>query len=117
MIDEKKLLKEIEEHEKKYTGESPRFKNEKLNKLVLSMTKWFKAVIMAQSKEDWIPVWKKMPEKEGAYLISGYYQEHKKVGTAKYDFENRKFKTAWSFKVEAWKELPEAYEGEDKCMK
>lgn len=66
-----------------------------------------------QLEPHWIPCKERMPNKDGAYLVSGRWASGKEsVGDCDYSKEDGYFHTAWNFDVLAWCELPEPYREE-----
>lgn len=117
MIDERKLIQEIEEEEAKFKP-GGKFKNEKLNAMILAIYKMIKAMVNCQPRLEWIPVKERLPEKDGFYLVSGRYKATEKdgkskVGSCQFRKASGEFKTSWLFDVEAWMDLPDPWEGPD----
>jgi hypothetical protein len=66
--------------------------------------------IKALEEQEWIPRKKRLPKKDGSYLISGKWASGKEiVGECEYAVHDGFFGTALNFDVLAWKNLPEPY--------
>jgi hypothetical protein len=72
--------------------------------------KAFNKAISALEEQEWIPRKKRLPKKDGSYLISGKWSDGKEaVGECEYLRDDGYFMTSWNFDVLAWKNLPEPY--------
>ena len=59
----------------------------------------------------WIPCSERLPEETSLYLVSGKWESGRKaVDTAEFDVDDGYFDCSWNFTVQAWMELPKAYE-------
>lgn len=115
MIDEKKLIEEIENIQVAIvgmrTGKSEfsehikRFKNH-IIQIINNQPK----ISLENKTSDWIPVNVKEPSKYGVYLVSGHIhgKQNEHIRVADYFGE---FEVANNFVVTAWQSLPPKYEG------
>ena len=67
----------------------------------------------AQPEPKWILCSERLPEDDGAYIVSGKWMSGKvSVGECEYCKHDGYFRTAWNFDVIAWMPLPEPYQEE-----
>ena len=64
-------------------------------------------------EDKWIPVSRRLPDKDGTYQVSGVWESGKEqVGECVFYVDDGYFQASWNFDVIAWKSLPEPYKKE-----
>lgn len=79
--------------------------------VILEINKGVNKVIKSQPKAgEWIPCSERLPEEDGAYLVSGTWESGKVVvDDCDFSVSDGYFDVAWNFDVEAWMPLPDPY--------
>lgn len=121
MIDEKKLIEEIQDHIEKERAKCNQMLEAGLDDSVVKYNHgeycYVNALHIVQSQPkvgEWIPVSERLPEESGYYLVTiegaskstelGYSTTLKSF--YEYDYSNQQFE---SYDILAWMPLPEAY--------